>query len=59
MTIEQLTIRDYEKGQLTAEACSDVLLTAIERTHPGLYEYFAEVSDIEYDDLVPLLEELL
>ena len=60
MTIEQITIRDYHKDLIDAGTCIDVLLTAIEDSHPALHEYFRDdVPELTDEDLIPLLEELI
>ena len=60
MTVEQLTIHDYNKGLVDAGICVDVLLTAIEHSHPQLHHHFVnDVPDLTDESIIPLLEEII
>jgi hypothetical protein len=60
MTQEQATIYDYHKGLVDAGICVDVLLTAIEHSHPQLHQHFVNgVPELTDESIIPLLEEII
>jgi hypothetical protein len=60
MTYVQATLYDYRKGLVDAGTCVDVLLTAIEQSHPQLHYHFVnDVPEMTDESIIPLLEEII
>ena len=58
---ELLTIQDYDKGNVSAGICVDVLLASIEQSHPSLYTLLeSQCGDILTDEeVIDVLREII